>query len=155
MLIIYRVLSILINIVSALIAFSLIMTLPVVFSSPLNMLSAFMIVCIVLYAWFSSRFRSNVLFHQRPVKASLRDWIRVNGIVSLIYSVMGMVASAVLLINSSLTAELVKTLPENINVQQGDMNKLFMVMLAFSLVLFAHILLTFWYMKKNKSFFQS
>src|SRR4051794_35435187 len=85
MTIIYRILSAIINIVAIMLCISIVRSIPLLFSSAQTLLSAFMMVAVVLYAWFSFRFRREVLQQQKVVKHGLRDMIRVNGIVTLIF----------------------------------------------------------------------
>ncbi len=153
MLIFYRIISIFINAVGLMLAISLVFSLPMLLTSPLNLLSAFMIICIVLYTWFSSKFSRNVLQLQKQVNQTLRDWIRVNGIVAIVYSSLVILCVTFLLFNPQLTAELQKNLPENFAVQEGDFKTLFVFMLAYASLLLVHILFTFFYMKKNRQFF--
>lgn len=153
MLIFYRILGVLLNFIAFLLAISLLFSLPAIFSSPLNMLSTFMSICIVLYAWFTSRFSRDVLLQKKPVKAKLRDWIRVNGIVALIYGILGSIASIALLAVPSLNAELLKNLPSGMPVEEGDLANLFIVMLVFSLILVVHVIFSFWFMRINRAYF--
>ena len=97
MVILYRIISIFINFIALMFAISLVMSLPVLLSSPLNLLSSFIIVSIVLYSWFSYKFSRSVLQLKQPVKSNLRDWIRVNGIVAIIYCIMVIIAVSFLL----------------------------------------------------------
>lgn len=123
------------------------------FSSPLNMLSAFMIVSIILYTWFSNKFSRQVLQLQKPVNLKLRDWIKVNAIVATIYSSMVIFAISFLLLNPKVTAELMKNLPPNIPVQLEDFKRLFIFMIVYASFLLIHIIWTFYYIKKYKTFF--
>jgi uncharacterized membrane protein YbaN (DUF454 family) len=71
-----------------LITISLLFSIPVLVSSPVTLLSGFLMVAVILYAWFSSRFYKEVVLQHKTVKHSLRDLVRVNGIVTLVFSVL-------------------------------------------------------------------
>jgi hypothetical protein len=135
-----------------LLAVSLVLSLPVLLSSPLTMLSGFMMVAIVLYSFFSSRFHRRVLQMQEPVNKSLKDWIRVNGIVAIIFSVLIVVDVIFLLQNPQLYVDAVKGFGVDIPVDK--VKGFFYVMIVYALILLAHVLWTFALVKKNKEYFQ-
>lgn len=91
MTILYRIFSLIINIVALLLTVSLVGSVMMLISSPQTMLSAFMMVAVILYTWFSFRFRREVMQQQKVVKHSLRDWVRVNGIVTLIFCIISII----------------------------------------------------------------
>ncbi|WP_207492243.1 hypothetical protein [Aridibaculum aurantiacum] len=133
--------------------FSLLMSLAALLSSPVNLLSAFIIISILLYTWFSNKFSRQVLLLKQPVKHSMYDWIRVNGIVCLIYSIIITFVSSFLLMNPGMLAQIMQNMPANMPVQAEDMNRLFIFVLVYGIIMLVHVLLTFNYIKKNRSFF--
>ncbi len=149
--VLYRIFGIIVNIAAVFLAISLVMSLRVLLSSPLNMLSAFMLFAIVLYAWFSNKFYMLVLVKQKPVKRKLRDWIRVNGIVSLIYSLFIILGMAAFISNPDLILEQMKDM--GVTVPAAGLKTLLYVLLVFGIVLFVHVTWTFRLVKKNISFF--
>lgn len=153
MFIAYRIIGIFLNVVAVMLAISLLMSFAVIFTSPLNMLSAFLIISIILYTWFSNKFSKQVLQLKQPVKHSLRDWVRVNGIVALVYSTLAGTAAVYLIYYPNLITELLKNLPSNVPVQEADVRNLFIFMLVYAIFMIIHILLTFYYLKMNKEFF--
>src|SRR4051794_37022647 len=99
MTILYRIFSLIINVVALMLGLSLVGSIPMLVSSPQTMLSGFMMLAVILYSWFSFRFRREVLQQQKTVKHSLRDWVRVNGIVTLIFSIITILGIIPMLIN--------------------------------------------------------
>jgi hypothetical protein len=152
MTLLYKILGTIINVFAMLLAVSLVLSLPVLLSSPLMMLSGFMMMAIVLYSFFSARFHRKVLQQQQPVGKTLKDWIRVNGIVALIFSVIIIIDVVVLLKNPQLYVDAVKGLGVDIPVDK--VQTFFYVMIVYALVLLTHVLWTFALMKKNKNYFQ-
>ena len=152
MTIIYRILSFIINIVAIMLTISIIGSLRMMISSPQTMLSAFMMVAVILYSWFSFKFRREVLQKQKKVGHSLRDWVRVNGIVTLIFSIISIAGITPLLANPQPFIEAVKSfgveMPLKLAVQ------FFYGMVIYASILFIHILWTFALLKKNQEFFQ-
>ena len=153
MVILYRIISIFINFIALMFAISLVMSLPVLLSSPLNLLSSFIIVSIVLYSWFSYKFSRSVLQLKQPVKPNLRDWIRVNGIVAIIYCIMVIIAVSFLLIMPQIFTELIKSMPGDLPIAEADLKKVFIVMLVYAIMLLTHVILTFILMKKHHAVF--
>lgn len=135
-----------------LLAVSLVLSIPVMLSSPLTMLSGFMMVAIILYAFFSSRFHRTVLQMQQPVRKRLKDWIRVNGIVAIVFSLVIIVDVIVLLQNPQVYVDVVKNF--GVDVPLNKVKAFFWVMLAYGIVLLVHVIWTFTLMKKNKEYFQ-
>lgn len=121
-------------------------------SSPQTMLSGFMMVAVILYAWFSFRFRRQVLQLQKIVPHTLRDWLRVNGIVTLVFSIISILAIFPLLINPQPFVDAIHNLGVDLPLKQAV--TFIYAMLIYAVILFIHILWTFALMKKNREFFQ-
>ncbi len=153
MAVLYKILSILLNTVALFLAISIVMSIPILLASPLNMLSAFMLLSIVLYAWFSNKFLKAVLIKQEPVKASLKDWIKVNGVVSLIYSLFIILGMAAFIANPDVILSQMKEM--GVEVQAKSITVLLYILLAFGIVLFVHVVWTFVLMRRNIAFFKS
>ena len=153
MTIIYKILSIILNMAGIFLAICLLVSIPLLLASPLNMLSAFMLVCIVLYAFFSARFQRQVLQRQQVVKPSLRDWIRVNGFVSLFYSVVIILGMLMYLKQPQPLTERLQQM--QINVPASTVTTMLTGLLVFGIVLLVHILWTLALVRKNREYFQT
>ncbi len=147
----YRFLSLIIYIVAALMAFSLLGSLGMLFSSFQNMSSLFLMLACILYAFFSFRFQRQVLQKQQTVSHRLRDWLRVNGIVSMVFSILISVSIIFLLINPEPFVEALKNY--GIELPLKTAVNFFIGMLVYSLILLIHVLWTFALMRKYKEFF--
>ncbi len=147
----YRILGIILNAAAIFLAFVLVFSIPLLISSPLNLLSAFMLSCIVMYAWFSFKFHKLVLQQQKPVKKSLRDWIRVNGIVSLIYASVIIAGMTIFLQQPQTLVDQLKQM--GIDMPLKNIMSMLVVLLVFGIVLFVHVLWTFALLKKNTTYF--
>lgn len=152
MTIIYRILGFIINSTALLLTISLVVSIPMLVSSPITLLSAFFMVAVILYAWYSFRFYREVLQQQKTVKHRLKDMVRVNGIVTLVFSVITILNVLFLLKNPALFTESIK----NFNVQMPVKNitGFFYAMLIYAAILFIHVVWTFSLLKKNKQYFQ-
>jgi hypothetical protein len=150
--IIYRVLGIVVNIVAMILSFSLLLSIPMLISSPLTMLSGFMMVSIVLYAWFSHQFNKKVVQAQQFVKRSLKDWVKVNGIVALIFSIIVIVDVIYLMQNPQIYIDAIKSF--NVDMPLKTVFAFFSFMLAYGIILLAHVIWTFSLLKKHAAFFE-
>lgn len=149
---VYRLLSFIINSIAFLLAVSVIFSIPLLFSSSATMLSAFIMVAVILYSWFSFQFRRQVLQKREVVKHALKDWVRVNGIVTLIFSFMTIISVTSLLQNPQSFTSALKGI--GLEVPLKSITGLFYGMLIYAVLLFVHILWTFSLIKKNREYFQ-
>lgn len=152
MTIIYRILSLIINVVAVMLTISLLGSIPMLVSSPQTMLSGFMMIAVILYSWFSFKFRREVMQQQKVVPHSLRDWLRVNGIVTLIFSLISVLGITPLLINPQPLLTAIKSFGVDMPLKTAV--AFIYTMLAYAIVLFIHILWTFALVKKHQAFFE-
>jgi hypothetical protein len=152
MTIIYRILSIIINTVALLLTISLVFSIPMLVSSPVTLLSAFLMVAVILYSWFSFKFYREVLLQQKTVKHKLRDWVRVNGFVVIVFAVIMFLNGLLLLKNPGMFTDAIKSY--GVEMPLNKVNIFLYVMIAYAGVLFIHVLWTFALLRKNKDYFQ-
>jgi hypothetical protein len=156
MLIVYRILTFVLLPIVTLLGIIDIFLLLVALSNPSAMLTVFAIACIVIYVFTSLSFLVKGILGGRQCKASLRDWIRVNAFVSIAFSSLGVIEYITLISNKSLTADFVKQLmqqpsvPAGINAAELEQVLLSFLLffLIFSIVLIAHILISFRLLKQ-------
>lgn len=151
MTILYRIFSLIVNAVALMLTISLAGSIPMLISSPQALLSGFMMLAVILYTWFSFRFRRDVLQQQKNVHHSLRDWIRVNGIVTLIFSTITILGTIPMLINPQPFVDAIRNFGVEIHVRAAT--NFIYAMLIYAVILFIHILWTFTLLKKYRSFF--
>lgn len=152
MTILYRILSFIINTVALMLLISLVGSIGMILSSAQTMLSGFMMIAVILYSWFSFKFRREVLQKQKTVNRSLRDWVRVNGIVTLIFSFISILGVFPLLLNPQPFLDAIKNFGVQIPLQ--TLTAFLYCMLVYAAILIIHIVWTFALMKKNEAFFQ-
>lgn len=160
MTLIYRLLSLFINFFSFLLVFSLLFMFPVALANPAMLLPVFVMVAVVLYSLFSSRFRQKVLVSRQQVNHSLRDWVRVNGIVALVFCfidipyVVTLIRNPAFILNTM--KELMKQYPQKMQqeIPVSSITLLGYVMLSYFIGLLIHVLWTFALLKKNESYFE-
>ena len=157
---IYRILSIFINIIGVFIAVSLVVIIPLFITVPILWLPVFLIIAVVLYTWFSNKFRQKVLMRNENVNHTLRDWIKVNGYVAIVFSLLNIPSIINLIRNPNSYAEAAKEFAkqfgqggkQNFNLQ--SIQVLTYVMLIYFIALFVHVSWTFALLRKNKEHFQ-
>jgi hypothetical protein len=152
MTLLYKILTVIINTVAMLLAISLVLSIPMMLSSPLTMLSGFMMVAIILYAWFSNQFSKKVLQQQQVVKKNLKDLVKVNGIVALIFSIVVIVDVIILMGKPQAYVDAIKGYGVDMPLQ--TITTFLYIMLVYGIVLLVHVIWTFILLRKHSSFFQ-
>ncbi len=152
MTILYRILSLIINAIAMLITISLVFSIPLLVSSPVTLLSGFLMVAVILYAWYSSKFCREVLLQHKTVKHSLKDLVRVNGIVTLVFSVLIILNVLFLLKNPGLFTDSIKNY--GVEMPLKNITRFFYAMFFYAAILLTHVVWTFGLLKKNNQYFQ-
>ncbi len=158
--IIYRILSFFINLIAFFIAVSLVVIIPIFITTPVLWLPMFLIIAVVLYTWFSHRFSQRVLMRKEVVNHSLRDWIRVNGYVAIVFSLLNIPAIINLIRNPAgyfeSTKEFAKQFGQGVqqNLKIENIQVLTSVTLLYMIALFVHVFWTFTLLKKHEEYFQ-
>jgi len=150
--IIYRLLGVFVNVVAVMLASSLLFSIPMLISSPLTMLSGFMMISIVLYSWYSFQFNRKVVQQQLIVKRSLKDWVKVNGIVALIFSIIIIVDVVYLMQSPGTYQDAIKGF--GIEVPLKTIYAFFYIMLVYGIILLSHVIWTFKLLKKHALHFE-
>lgn len=140
----YRILGFIDNLIAFFFLFATLINFAAMGFSPALLLPLFIAVSLLIYTNLSAIFARQVLLQDKPMKASLKDWIKVNGIVTLIYAIVLFIAMSAVLANPSLIGELSKTIDYPVNMIRGV--AIFMVVCA--VLLLIHVLQTLKYLKR-------
>lgn len=157
---IYKILSFLINFIAFFIAISLVIIIPIFITVPLLWLPMFLIIAVVLYSWFSNKFRQKVLIRNENVNHNLRDWIRVNGFAAIVFIMLDAPSIISLILHPASYYEATKEFSKQFshdtqqNFKVENIQMLTSVMLVYFIALFVHIFWTFTLIKKYKENFQ-
>lgn len=162
--ILYRILTYILVPVAAFLGFFTVLALFAALVNPAVLIGVFMLACIVIYTFSSLSFLNKGIIKKLPCKPSLRDWIRVNAFVSLLFASLSLFQSASLLSNpvslqqaldaaissqpnlpASLTPQLIKS------VMSGSLY----FMLFLSIILLIHIFFTFRLLPQYKQVFSN
>ncbi len=119
------------------------------------LLANFILACLPIYIFTSSYFLFNGIFKAKSCKYVLKDWIKVNAFVSILFAVfmiLGSLAILIALSDKTIAAQILgqfdtKNFPgiDKISKDQFfQLLKIFLgVMLPFSILLLVHIVFTF------------
>lgn len=159
----YRILSIILLPVAVFFSIMAVFALLTALANPAMLLPVFMIACVAIYIFTSMRFLNNGILRAQPCKKGLKDWIKVNAIVTIIFATLGILQSAALamepsLINQALDASLQmqgnpQTVPKETLLKA--MKVMLYIFLVISALLFIHAIITFNLLKKYKHVFEA
>jgi hypothetical protein len=152
-LIIYRILTVLVNTISFLLALSLLTGLTVIFSQPAFAIPFFMMLCIVLYAWFSNVFLKKVLLKKETVTKKTKDLIQVNAIVSFILCCLIIVSGSMLLSDPKPYFDALSEMTQGKTTDQMAITQLWVFIFVF-FALAIHIVWTYFLIRKNAAYFK-
>jgi len=91
--VLYRILSLLVNIFCVLLAFITVFGIIYAIANPAALLQCFLFIGTVLYGWFANRFRIQVILRKQSISKRHKDWLQVNAIVAFIFSLLAHIAS--------------------------------------------------------------
>jgi hypothetical protein len=99
---------------------------------------------------------------QQPLKKSTKDWIKVNGFVSLAFSILLILVSTTLMSNSDIRDQVFNTLPSYSNIPNLSdvqfkqfINIAMEIILVYSIVLTIHIICSLIYISKYSRLHQN
>lgn len=135
----------------------------VALAQPKLLLQVFMIAAFVIYTFGSMRFLTKHIDRQAPARASLRDWIRVNGFMSGIFALL-LILSFVRTITLSPTeikdlyeqmADLQPNIPSvmNANFYATVMRVAAYISLVFGITTLLHLVMSLSLLKKYRHLF--
>lgn len=148
----YRLLSYVLLPVAFFIGATLLMVLPMAIANPGMLLMVFMLGSLLIYTFTSLRFLHRGLLRRHMLPQSLKDWIKVNGYVTIVFSVMALANCYKLLSEPSMLNQIAETQAEMFTtnaVATGDMlRKGLYVFMAYAFCLLVHLGVTFVLMQK-------
>lgn len=98
-LLLYRLLSMIVNIFAMLLAFFVFISVPAIFGNPVIALPLFLFASIALYAFFANKFFIIVKARQEIFTKKQTDWLQVNAIVTAIVVCFWLLGSVSIYIN--------------------------------------------------------
>ncbi|MFL9485710.1 hypothetical protein ACI6Q2_23205 [Chitinophagaceae bacterium LWZ2-11] len=160
---IYRFLTYVLLPIGALLSIVALFALLLALSNITVLLSVFILGSVVIYIFSSFHFLNKGITQLKPCKHSLKDWIKVNGYVSILFAGMCIFNFITIqahpeAMNDAMTQAMSMQGP---NYPQGNqammlkaMHAMFYAILVLSIVLIVHITMTFRFLKTYAQLFQ-
>ena len=159
---IYKILTYILLPVAAYIGLVTLLTLLVALSNFNLLFSVFLCGATVIYVFSSFAFLRKGLLKNLAFKQSIKDLIKVNGYVAIALAVLGLISGLVLLINpevQEMVLESIKSMNKDAvkaaDLSPQSLKRALYLMISFCLMLFVHVVLTFYYLRKNPQLFIS
>lgn len=160
---IYRIFSFLLLPIAILFSITFLLFLRAAFSNPSLFIPLFFIGCIAIYSFASLNFLIRGLDGKKMLGRSAKDWLIVNAIVSVVYSLLAVFQRIMFSLNPGAVEEIVKQVKTNAGdaLKATDaqviqtVNAASYFLLIYGIVLFVHILFSFQYIKKYQYLFQN
>jgi hypothetical protein len=150
--IIYRILSSIVNMFCAFIAIITLFGLLFTLANPAALFQSFLMAGIVLYGWFANRFLVYVIIGKQKISKKQKDWLQVNAIVAFVASILGIKESIYVFYHPYVFDDILKDMPaENLPSQNLIIN-VAIFLLALCVILLIHIIWTYIFIRRNKAY---
>lgn len=159
---IYRILSYILLIIACILGIGVLVSFLVALSNPAMLLNVFVAAAVVMYSISSFLFMVQGIDGKRQLKPGMKDFIRANAFVATFFCVMSIFQSVTVIGNPSLLTEAINQFPK-INGAK-ELSPVFLLrvlkgmmwfMLIYSIILLAHIQISFRLLKQYASLFGS
>ncbi len=127
------------------------------------LLPVFMISCTVIYIFSSFRFLNSGIEQQKPLKASLKQWIKVNGYVSTAFAMMMILQLTTLLFRPEILEEMFTQVMAMQSKMKGQkvppqffknvITGMIYGMLTYALILLVHTIMSFRFVQHYQHLF--
>lgn len=131
--------------------------------NPVLFLSVFIFTSVIIYSFTSFNFMTNGLQNGKPLKPSLKDWIKVNAYVSIAFGALVIINIITFYSSPSNMAEMMRQAndmqvkmksPSNITPQVvSAMKGVMSFMVIYALLLLSHVFITLKLVKENGQLF--
>lgn len=154
-LIVYRILGFVVNMFCFLIALQLLMALPFVFSNAAFLLPLFLMVAVILYAWFANVYYKKIYVQKLTVTKKLKDLVQVNAIVTLIFCALLLVEIIAIYQNPQLFLDAIKNFAQNYPVTLQTVKQSMTIFGVFAAIMLAHVVWTLTLIRRNRHLVES
>ncbi|MBX9782085.1 MAG: hypothetical protein K2X48_02220 [Chitinophagaceae bacterium] len=126
----YRIFSYILLIIGIFIGLGVVISLLVALANPALLLNVFVGAAVVMYSFSSFLFLTRGIDGKQQLKPGMKDFIRVNAFVAIIFGVMNIFQATTVITNPSVLNEAIKQLPQMPNAQQLPAGMILKVMKA-------------------------
>ncbi|MFT3843758.1 MAG: hypothetical protein QM725_01800 [Lacibacter sp.] len=162
-LLIYRIASFIIVIVAAFLGFASLFALLMALGNPALLLSVFVIVAVVIYSFTSFIFLIKGIDGRNQLQPKLKDWIKVNAYVAIVFVFMNIFQSITIISNPVILNEALKQIsavqktaaPVSMDVMIKIVKAVIWFLLVYAIILGMHISATFRLLKQYAHLFET
>ncbi len=159
---IYRLLSFLLAPIAVLFSISALLLIGTALSNPAFLFPLFLIICIAIYSFASLNFLIKGIDGKKYLGRSSKDWLKVNAYACIIFALIIISEFVVFRLHPEMLQQIVTQAKQNAGTRftvdeanvQDFVSKILYLLLAYALVLFMHVLMSFQYMKQYNFLFQ-
>jgi hypothetical protein len=154
---VYRITGIIVSLFSYLLLFSGLTALFQVGAQGMVLLGVFLAACLVIYSILSGMFARLVLMLGQPIRYSLKDWIKVNAYVSILFSGLALISMVIVVSNPAQLQTLTQQYPAEMRPTPAQLTQalaLLKGLLVICALTFAHCIWTLRLVRKFREFFQ-
>ena len=157
----YRIFSYILIVIAAFFGIASLFALLMALVNPALLLSVFVIIAVVIYSIASFVFLQKGISSNQPLQPRLKDWIKVNAYVAIVFVAMNIFQSVAVISNPSVLQEVMKQAsgmqafasPLSETLVLKIIKATIWFMLIYSVILGLHILQTFRYLKEYAHLF--
>lgn len=146
----YRILGSIDNFIAILFLFAMLVNFATMGFNTMLLLPLFISVSILLYTNFAAVFARHVMVKGNYLRYKLKDWIKVNAYVTIIYAAFIFFAIGWALIEG----EVLKTISKNMDIPLDIIYQFFYFVMFCMALLAIHVIMTFKYLKQFSSHFR-
>lgn len=158
---IYRIFSYVLITIAILLGLASLFALLIALSNPVLLISVFIIITVVIYSFSSFLFLNNGIDGKRKLKPGMKDLIKVNAYVALVFVIMNIIQFFTVMSNSAVLNDAmnqVKTFQNNQSPLSNDlmikmMKGIMWFLFLYAVVLGVHISMTFRLLKQYDHLF--
>ena len=160
---IYRIFSFLLLPMALVFSVGVLLFIRAALANPAMLFPLFLITCIAIYSFASLNFLIRGIDGKRFLGKPSKDWLKVNAIVSLLFSVLMISQCIILIFHPEMLQQIVAQAKENagpeLKISQESFENYLRItsyfFLVYAFVLFAHIIMSFQYIKTYGYLFQN
>jgi hypothetical protein len=158
----YKVLSFILLPIGCYIALGSISAILFAIGNPALLLFLFVLTCVPIYIFTSFMFVFNGLIKSKPCKSTLKDWIKINGFISILFSAILILVFVVLINHPEVHIQLISqinTMQKSIQsssptITANQLLESAYAGIAFGIVLLVHIYLSYTFIKAKGNLFE-
>lgn len=158
----YRILGYINNFIAIFFLFVTLMSFAVTGFNPSLLLYLFIFLSILIYTNLTAVFARHVMVKGHNLRSRLKDWIKVNAIVALLFGVFTLVAIVYMLVDQTFIQQITDmysgiegVTDEMIRQQLPFFKGVLIFFLICTLILVLHVIFTFRYLKRFEKYFRN